>query len=124
MPHKHYGASVIHRVLSLLLLVGHSVAAVADPLGRHNRAAFSSWCVRSWLADLNANCNNLRQFGLPRLLDRPVLEPCSCAVILQRLNEAAAGSKSGVFQYCQVQLSSQYPPYGLFRAMLLPGCVT
>ena len=125
-PYKHYGVDIIYRVLSLLLLLGRGLASVADP-GKDNEAGYSSWCVREWPAQFKRNSNNLWQFGLPRLLGAAVPTGGDCSELLRRLVAAADGKISHpdhALRLCQTGLCVELPGYGLFRAMLMPGCVT
>lgn len=126
VPYKHYGARVIQRVLCLLLLAGRLTKAVADPLTGANDAGYSAWAVRAWRAGFKANANNLRQFGIPRLGGESE-NATDCAAVLRALSAVATSQgqeRKDVFSFCQVGLTLALPPLGLFRAMLLPGCVT
>lgn len=126
VPHKHYCADIIYWMLSLVLLVGHCVTAVSNPFGRLNEAGCSRWCVDEWLRQFKRNSNNLRQFGIPRLLGyRPVHgDPASLLRILVGVAAKEIDSPNHVFRFCQQALCRKPPPFGLFRAVLLPGCVT
>ena len=126
VPYKHYGARVIQRVLSLLLFAGCLTRAVSDPLMGKNDAGYSDWAAREWRVGFEANANNLRQFGIPRLGGGSQNAP-DCAAVLRALYALATGQgqeRKDVFAFCQVGLTLSWPPLGLFRAMLLPGCVT
>lgn len=126
VPYKHYGARVIQRVLFLLLLAGRLSRAVSDPLTGKNDAGYSAWAVREWRVGFEANANNLRQVGIPRLGGESESAPDGAAILrsLYALATAQGQYRKDVFAFCQVGLTLAWPPLGLFRAMLLPGCVT
>ena len=126
VPYKHFGTDIVFLVLQFLLLLGHSVCAVANPFGSLNRFGWSRWCVSEWLGQFDRNSHNLWHFGLPRLLGySPV--PEDLARLLRYFVDTSADyteSSAHTFRPVQVSLCKEFPPFGLFRAQLLPGCAT
>ncbi len=125
VPYKHFCADVIGLALEAVVIVGLSLrAAAAD--GVWNAAAFSAGGAGRWLAHFLANCHNLRCFGLSRLGIESETPPVSPHALLTRLfthgaREAVDGRHC--LRVVQRGLGGAPPPYGFFRAQLLPGCV-
>ena len=128
VPYKQFGADVIHAALVAVLLRGLSVRAVAVWDSVHNAAGFSRFCVGEWLQQFERNSRNLWQFGLDRLELSVAVGPRSLAVLLSHLLSFSAGRTEHApergFGPVQCALSRPFPPFGLFRAQLLPGCFT
>lgn len=127
VPHKHFGSEVICGVLRAVLLLGLSVRAVSASESVHNAASFSRFCVGQWVGHFHANTHNVWHFGLERLGLNASAGPCSAAVLLALLVSFAADRVEAVeqsFRPVQCALSQPFPPFGLFRAQLLPGCCT
>jgi len=127
VPYKHYCTDVIGTVLEAVLVLNLSVRAVSAATGAYNAANFSSYCVRDWVRQLVANSHNLWHFGLPRLGIAAVPTPNGTGVLLSHLLRFSDGRGADALSgLCAVQcaLSRPFPPYGLFRAQLLPNCVT
>lgn len=133
MPYKHYSAGVICRVLNILLVLGISIRQAASTA--HNAASASRWCVGEWLRQFRQNNNNLRMFGLETAGNSQAAEDAPMSVsdtasdsgLFAALLKVAADADidiNGAFPFWQVKLSARRPPAGLFRAVLLPGCVT
>jgi hypothetical protein len=126
VPYKHFGADIIFLVLQCLLLFGHSVREVANPFGSLNCFGLSRCCVNEWLVQFGRNSHNLWHFGLSRLLGyRPI--PEDLGGLLRYFVDPSADdieSSTHSFGSAQVALSKKFPPFGLFRAQLLPGCAT
>ena len=127
VPYKHFCADVIASVLEAVVIVGLSLRAVAAADGVWNAAAFSAGGAGRWVVHFLANCHNLRCFGLPRLgVDGGGTPPASPSALLARLFAYGAGCVAdGRHRLRVVQrgLGGAPPPYGFFRAQLLPGCV-
>lgn len=123
---KHFGADVISAVLLAVLLMKLSLRAVAGVDSAYNAASFSRFCVGQWVEHFERNSNNLWQFGLARLgVDAAVSACCPAALLRHPIGFAAAvGPADQAFRAVQCGLSQPYPPFGVFRAQLLPGCVT
>lgn len=127
VPYKHFGTDVIEAVLAAVLLSNLSVRAVARWDSVCNTAGFSRYCVGEWLVHFRRNSHNLWHFGLARLGVVAACEGRSCAALLLHLRGFGAdeaGCAKHVLRMVQCVLSEQYPPFGLFRAQLLPGCFT
>ena len=127
VPYKHYGADVIQRVLNLILLLRISLRVIADPGGKYNDVGFSRFCLGQWLAQFACNSHNLWHFGLPRLFGADSPPPSTLTALLKHL--VAYAVKKGhprrhTFGVVQQALGQPFPPFGLFRAQLLPGCST
>ena len=126
VPYKHFGSDIVFLVLQSLLLFGHTVREVANPFGSLNLFGYSRWCVNEWLCQFERNSHNLWHFGLFRLLGySPV--PEDLAKLLRYFVDTSAdntGSSTHTFRPVQVSLCKAFPPFGLFRAQLLPGCAT
>ncbi len=126
VPYKHYGSDIVFSILQFLLLFGHSVREVANPFGSLNSFGCSRWCVYEWFGQFNRNSHNLWHFGLLRLLGySPTPEDLS-RLLRYFVDTSADYIESSVhtFRPAQVSLCKEYPPFGLFRAQLLPGCAT
>ena len=127
VPYKHFSADVIHGVLAAVLLMALSFRAVAHWDSVYNRAGFSRYCVGEWLAHFRRNSHNLWHFGLRRLGLSAGDDARTCATLFIRLQcfgAARSGDVAQSLRAVQCALSSAYPPFGLFRAQLLPGCFT
>jgi len=126
VPYKHFGSDIVFLVLQFLLLLGHSVSEVANPFGSLNSFGLSRWSVSEWLGQFGRNSHNLWHFGLSRLLGyQPVPEDLSR--LLRYFVDFSAGHvelSDKTFYAVQIALSQEFPPFGLFRAQLLPGCAT
>ncbi len=126
VPYKHFGSDIVFLVLQFLLIFGHSVREVANPFGSLNSFGCSRWCMDEWLGQFGRNSHNLWHFGLPRLLGySPV--PEDLARLLRYFVDISAShieSSAHTFGPVQIALSKEFPPFGLFRAQLLPGCAT
>ncbi len=126
VPYKHFGSDIVFSILQFLLLFSHSVREVASPFGSLNPFGCSRWCVDEWLGQFERNSHNLWHFGLPRLLGySPV--PENLARLLRYFVDTSAdytASSAHTFRPTQVALCKEFPSFGLFRAQLLPGCVT
>jgi hypothetical protein len=126
VPYKHFCTDVIGAVLRACLVLSMSVrAVVADPV--HNAACFSRDCAGDWIRQFASNCHNLRHFGLPRLGVAAVPAADTPGLLLVHfLSFGAAHSPDARpgLRAVQCGLSGSFPPFGLFRAQLLPGCVT
>jgi hypothetical protein len=130
VPYKHYSAPIIAQVLLAVVLAGHSVRSAA----RAGEAG-SGYCARSvrrWVRAFTRNCQNLRQFALPRLglgmMD--VLSPPDTLRLLLdyavpvRCDGADSPASTPDIGPAQCALTAADPPYGIFRAQLLPGTRT
>jgi hypothetical protein len=127
VPYKHFGADVIQAVLAAVLLVKLSCRAVAAWDSVYNRASFSRYSVGEWLQHFRDNSQNLWQFGLQRLGVTPGVGLRCCAALfvhLQRFGAGRSGCVEEGLRAVQCALSCAFPPFGLFRAQLLPGCCT
>jgi hypothetical protein len=127
VPHKHFGTDVIEAVLAAVLLSQLSVRAAARWNSLCNTAGFSRTCAGEWVAHFRRNSHNLWHFGLARLGVSVAGEGRSCAALLLHLRGFGTG-ETGCAEHrlriVQCALSAQYPPFGLLRAQLLPGCFT
>jgi hypothetical protein len=127
VPYKHFGADVVHTVLAAVLLAGLSRRAVAAWDSVYNRASFSRFCVGEWLQHFERNSHNLWHFGLGRLGVAAGAGPRSVAALfahLTRFGSARVAHAEHSLRAVQCGLSQPFPPFGLFRAQLLPGCFT
>jgi len=127
VPYKHFCTAVIGTVLEAVLVLKLSVRAVSAAGSVYNTASFSSYCVRDWVHQLVANSHNLWYFGLPRLGIAALPIPDGTGFLLSHLLRFSDGFGADALSgLCAVQcaLSRSFPPYGLFRAQLLPNCVT
>ncbi len=126
VPYKHFGSDIVFLILQFVLLFGHSVREVANPFGSLNSFGYSRWCVDEWLGQFERNSHNLWHFGLFCLLGySPVAEDLSR--LLRYFVDTSAGYielSAHAFRSAQVALCKEFPPFGLFRAQLLPGCAT
>lgn len=127
VPYKHFSADVIAAVLQAVLMLGLSLRAVAAVNSAYNAASFSRHCAGRWVRQFHANSHNLWHFGLPRLGIRAAAVSSGGGVLLGLLLASAAmpggGSHAGL-RVVQRELACVFPPYGIFRAQLLSGCVT
>ena len=126
VPYKHFGSDIIFLVLQFLLFFGHSVREVSNPFGSLNSFGLSRWCVNEWLCQFERNSHNLWHFGLLRLLNPPPVPEDSAGLLRYFVDFSADDIESSAhtFRPAQIALSKEFPPFGLFRAQLLPGCVT
>lgn len=127
VPHKHFCADVICGVLGAVLLLELSLRSVSAADSVHNAASFSRYCAADWVCQFRRNSHNLRHFGLPRLgiaRSAPRQDPGKLFECLLRFGSARAGDTRQSLRAVQCALSRPPPPFGLFRAQLLPGCVT
>ena len=124
VPYKHFGCEIVFWVLQLLLLLGHSVREVANPFGSLNGFGFSRWCVNDWLNQFGCNSHNLWHFGLPRLLGYAPVPEDLARLLRYFVDPSTDDIKKSTYpvRTSQVALSKKFPPFGLFRAQLLPGC--
>lgn len=128
VPYKHFCADVIGVALCAVLLVGRSVYAVAHRDNTaDNKAGFTRFCVGQWVDHFARNCQNLWQFGLARLGVALGAGSRSEPALLGHLLDFGVirvGCADQALRAVQCALSRPYPPYGLFRAHLVPGCCT
>jgi hypothetical protein len=127
VPYKHFGADVIQGVLAAVLLLNLSARAVAGVNSAYNAACFTRYGVGQWLEHFGRNSHNLWHFGLQRLSVAAGADPRSRGALLVHLLHFSAGRVGEVehgLRAVQCALSEPFPPFGLFRAQLLPGCCT
>ncbi len=127
VPYKHFGCDVIAAVLSAVLLLNVSRRAAAAWDSAWNGASFSRFCVGDWTGQFGRNSHNLWHFGLVRLGLAVGDGRGSIPALLRALLCFDAGSRGDELQSLravQCTLSGVFPPFGLFRAQLLPGCCT
>ncbi len=128
VPYKHFSTGVIGAVLRAVLILNVATCAVAAADIIYNKASFSRYCVYDWLAQFRRNSHNLWYMGLTRLGIAAAPAPDAEAVLFRHL--AGFGAVSSGESACrslrpaQCALSGTFPPFGLFRAHLLPGCCT
>jgi len=126
VPYKHFGADVIQGVLAAVLLLRLSARAVAGVNSLYNAASFTRFSVGQWMEHFQQNSRNLWQFGLERLgMTAPVGDRSAAALFghLQRWGAGVAPVEHSL-RAVQCALSQAFPPFGVFRAQLLPGCCT
>ena len=127
VPYKHFCTGVIETVLKAVFMLRLSFRTVCAVDGPYNRASFSVWCVREWGRGFVANSQNLWRFGLPRLGIAAMPAPDAFGMLLGYLagySDGRAQDGQCGLRAVQCALSRSFPPYGLFRAQLLPNCVT
>ena len=126
VPYKHFGSDIVFWILQLLLFFGHSVREIAHPFESLNDFGLSRWCVNEWLGQFERNSHNLWHFGLLRLLDCPVVPGDLARLLGYFVDRSTDDLKKSTYpvRVSQVTLSKEFPPFGLFRAQLLPGCAT
>ena len=126
VPYKHFGTDIIFWVLQLLLLVGYSAGELARPFGSLNDFGVSRWCINVWLNQFEHNSHNLWHFGLPRLLGCMVDREDLAKLFSYFVDPSTNDPKELTYpaRLAQAGLSKKFPPFGFFRAQLLPGCVT
>ena len=127
VPYKHFGCDVIAAVLSAVLLLNVSRRAAAGWDSAWNAASFSRFCVGDWVGQFGRNSHNLWHLGLARLGLSVGGARGSVPALLGALLCFGAGSRGHeprALRAVQCALGGLYPPFGLFRAQLLPGCCT
>lgn len=127
VPYKRYAAVSIGGALAALLLLGASIRTVA--FSKVNAASASVSAIREWLRQFRRNANNLRFFALPEagLPSKAVGEATDDVGLFRTLSETAqenGAAEAEILPFWQAKLSEGRPPKGLFRALLVPGCVS
>ena len=128
VPYKQFSVDVIGAVLGAVLLLNLAARAVAATDSIYNKASFSVYCVHNWVRQFRRNGHNLWHIGLARLGIAVVPAPDTEAALFEHLAGFGAVSSaepaSCNLRAAQCRLSSSFPPFGIFRAQLLPGCCT
>ncbi len=127
VPYKHFGSDVIWALLWAVIVLHVSRRAVSAWDSVWNRASFSRFCAGEWVRQFGRNGHNLWHFGLARLGLCTDTGRGSLAVLLRTLLRFSVGlrcDEAQALRAVQCALSGAFPPFGLFRAQLLPGCVT
>lgn len=128
IPYKHFSTDVVATVLHAVLILNVVTCAVAAAGSIYNKAMFSHYCVYDWARQFRRNSHNLWHLGLVRLGITAVPVPDAEAVLFSHLVAfgavSSAESARCSLRAAQCALSSTFPPFGLFRAQLLPGCCT
>jgi hypothetical protein len=127
VPHKQFCADVVCAVLQAVLVLRLSARAVAAADSAFNAASFSRAAAGDWAGQFIRNSHNLRHFGLARLGLAIVVPSGGADVLLglllgfgaERVSEPAHSLRA-----VQCGLACCSPAFGVFRAQLLPGCVT
>jgi len=128
VPYKHFSGDVIGAVLQAVLLLNVAACATAAAQSIYNKASFSRYCVHDWLMQFRRNSHNLWHMGLARLGITAAPAADAEAVLFRHL--AGFGAVFSGEPDCrslraaQCALSGTFPPFGVFRAHLLPGCCT
>lgn len=127
-PYKYFSVDVIAAVLHAVLVLNLTSCAVAASASIYNKASFSRYCVCDWVRQFRANSHNLWHMGLARLGIAAMPAPEAEAVLFDHLAGFGAASSGDTdcfsLRAAQCELSSSFPPFGIFRAQLLPGCCT
>jgi hypothetical protein len=127
VPYKHFGCDVIRAVLWAVVVLNVSRRAASAWDSVWNESSFSRFCAGEWVRQFGCNSHNLWHFGLARLglsVDRGRGSLPALLSALLRFGGALRGDEVQALRAVQCALSEAFPPFGLFRAQLLPGCCT
>ncbi len=127
VPYKRFSVDVIGTTLWAVLVQNLAGRAAASEDSGYNKACFSYYCAADWVKQFCRNSHNLWHIGLARLGIAVVPVPDSEASLLKHLAGFPTGSSTQApcdLRAAQCALSSLFPPFGVFRALLLPGCCT
>lgn len=127
VPYKQFSVEVVGAALWAVLVLNLATQAVAAADSVYNKASFSRYCVYNWVRQFCCNSHNLWHIGLVRLGVAAVPVADSEALLLKCLAGFPVGPSAHApcdLRAAQCALSTPFPPFGLFRAHLLPGCCT
>ena len=115
------------KIAKVVVVLGVSRRAASACDSVWNGASFSRFCAGEWVRQFGCNSHNLWHFGLGRLgLDVGTGRGSPPALLrtLRCFGSRLLGDEAQALRAVQCALSEAFPPFGLFRAQLLPGCCT